>query len=61
MRSRSDYGEPGETVVAEKRRRVRRAATAWLAKNPALAGLEISFEVIALGSGGIERIRDVRF
>ena len=59
MRSRRDYGEPAEMVDAEKRRRLRRAAGLWLAARPKLAGLEISFEVVAVDADGrIERVRE---
>jgi Holliday junction resolvase-like predicted endonuclease len=58
MRSRTDFGEPFETVGSEKRRRVRRAAAAWLAAHPQAGPLEISFEVLALGPAKVERIRD---
>lgn len=58
MRARDDFGEPAETVGAEKRRRLRQAATAWLGRHPRLERLEASFEVLALGPAGIERIRD---
>lgn len=58
MRSREDFGQPAEMVGAEKQRRLRRAAQAWLADRPELAALEISFEVVAVHAGRIERLRD---
>ena len=58
MRSRNDYGEAIETVGAVKQRRVRRAAEVWLASRPELAELEISFEVIGIADGRVERMRD---
>jgi Holliday junction resolvase-like predicted endonuclease len=45
-------------VGPEKRRRLRRAAEAWLAAHPEAKGLEPSFEVLALRSGRIERLQD---
>jgi putative endonuclease len=50
------FGDPVEMVGAEKQRRVRRAAEAWLAAHPELGGLQISFEVVADRSGRLERI-----
>ena len=52
------YGNPFEMVTAEKQRRLRRAAEAWLAAHPELAQLEASFEVVALRGGRVERLRD---
>jgi putative endonuclease len=49
------YGDPLEMVHAEKLRRLRLAAEAWLARNPACAGLEPRFEVVAVRPGGLER------
>jgi putative endonuclease len=51
-------GDPLEMVSPEKQRRLRRAAVAWLARQPALAGLETSFDVVAVRSGRLERIRN---
>jgi putative endonuclease len=50
------FGDPLEMVGAEKQRRVRRAATAWLSAHPELAGLEIAFDVVADRAGRIERV-----
>jgi len=55
-RSRTDYGLPAEMVGPEKLRRVRRAAEAWLAAHPELAGLEVGLEVAAVHGGRVERI-----
>jgi Holliday junction resolvase-like predicted endonuclease len=44
-------------VTVEKKRRLRRAAEAWLAAHPKLAGLEASFEVVAVRDGRVERLR----
>ena len=52
------YGNPFEMVTAEKQRRLRRAAEAWLAAHPELAQLEASFEVVALRGSRVERLRD---
>jgi putative endonuclease len=50
------YGEPAEMVGAEKRRRLRRAASAWLAHRPELAGLEVGFDVVAVTPRGVARV-----
>jgi putative endonuclease len=51
-------GDPLEMVGAEKQRRLRRAAQAWLATRPELARLEATFDVVAVRDGKLERIRD---
>jgi putative endonuclease len=51
-------GEPEEMVDAEKQRRLRRAAGAWLAAHPELGGLEISLDVVVVRGGRVERIAD---
>lgn len=53
-----DLGDPVEMVGPEKRRRLRRAASAWLAANPDLAELEVSFEVLAVRPDGVERVAE---
>jgi putative endonuclease len=52
------FGEPLEMVDAEKQRRLRRAAGSWLARHPEAAGLEVSFDVIAVRSGRLQRIAE---
>jgi putative endonuclease len=54
-RTGSDYGDPLEAVGPEKARRVRRAAEAWLALRPELAGLDIRFEAVAVSGRRIVR------
>ena len=49
-------GDPLEMVDPEKQRRLRRAAEAWLAAHSEHAGLEASFEVIALRARRLERV-----
>jgi putative endonuclease len=51
-------GDPLEMVGAEKQRRLRRAAETWLATRPELAGLEATFDVVAVRDGKLERVRD---
>lgn len=50
------FGDPFEMVGAEKQRRLRRAAEAWIAAHPEALELEISFEVTALRGGRLERL-----
>jgi Holliday junction resolvase-like predicted endonuclease len=45
-------------VGTEKQRRIRQAAEAWLAAKPELAGLEASFEIVAVRDGRLERLRE---
>ena len=51
------YGDPLEMVDAEKLRRVRRTAQAWLAARPELTVLEVAFEVVGVSPGRVERVR----
>ena len=50
------WGDPLEMVTAEKQRRVRRAAAAWLATRPELGGLTVGFDVVAVRDGRLERL-----
>lgn len=50
------FGDPVEMVSEEKLRRVRRAARAWLAARPELAGLDVRFEVVAVRAGRLSRL-----
>ena len=54
----SRFGDPLEMVTAEKQRRVRRAAAAWLAARPELDGLAIGFDVVAVREGKLQRVPD---
>ena len=49
------FGDPLEMVDDEKQRRLRRAADGWLARHPETAGLRVSFDVMAVRSGQLER------
>ncbi len=53
-----NYGDPLEMVTAEKQRRVRRAAEAWLAIRPELGGLRLGFDVVAVRPDGLQRVED---
>jgi putative endonuclease len=52
------FGEPAEMVDAEKRRRLRQAAAAWLATHPEQAGLPVSFDVISVEAGRLRRLAE---
>jgi putative endonuclease len=52
------FGDPLEMVDEEKRRRIRRAALAWLARNPDAASLDVRFEVVAIRGRELERVAD---
>jgi putative endonuclease len=54
-RAHGSFGGPEAAVDREKRRRVRRAAAAWLQAHPEAAALEIAFEVAAITAGRLER------
>jgi putative endonuclease len=51
------FGEPAEMVDAEKQRRLRRAAEAWLVRHPELAVLEVRFDVVAITDRRVACIR----
>jgi putative endonuclease len=50
------FGAPEEMIDAEKRRRLYRAAEAWLAANPDTARLDVEFEVVADDGGRLRRV-----
>ena len=52
------FGDPLEMVDEEKQRRLRRAAEAWLERHPEASGLEVSFDVIAVRNGRLERLAE---
>ena len=54
-RSGDAYGQPLEAVGPEKARRIRKAAEAWLAHRPELAGLDVRCEAVAVSGRRIER------
>ncbi len=55
-KSGTGFGDPLEMVTAEKARRVRRAAVAWLAANPDHRGCAIRFDVVAERGRKLERL-----
>lgn len=50
------FGHPLEMVDAEKARRVRAGARAWLAAHPEVAGLEVAIEAVAVQGSRVERV-----
>ena len=52
------FGDPLEMVDEEKQRRIRWAAESWLARHPEAEGLWISFDVIAVRDGKLERVAE---
>jgi putative endonuclease len=52
------FGDPLEMVDAEKRRRVRRAAEAWLAGHREHAGLDVRFDVVGIRGRRLVRLAD---
>ena len=52
------FGDPFDMIGPEKRRRLRRAAEAWLAQHPELGDLEVRFEFVAVRAGKLERVTD---
>jgi putative endonuclease len=52
------WGDPLEMVHAEKQRRLRQAAEGFVAANPALGRLRMSFDVVAERGGKLERLRN---
>ena len=57
-RTRSGFGGASGAVGAEKQRRVRHAAEAYLAAHPELARLDLGFDVVVVEEGRLERLRD---
>jgi putative endonuclease len=55
-KSGAAFGDPLEMVTPEKERRLRRAATAWLAAHPDHAVCAVRFDVVAERAGRLERI-----
>ncbi len=49
------FGDPLGMVTPEKQRRIRRAAETWLGGRPELAGLRVSFDVVAVREGRLQR------
>ncbi len=52
------FGDPLEMVDDEKQRRLRLAADSWLARHPEAVGLRVSFDVMAVRGGRLERVAE---
>lgn len=52
------FGDPLEMVDEEKQRRLRLAAESWLVRHPQVGGLRVSFDVMAVRSGRLERVAE---
>jgi putative endonuclease len=50
------FGDPLDMMTAEKQRRLRRAASAWLGARPELGQLAVGFDVIAVRDGRLQRV-----
>jgi putative endonuclease len=57
-KSGTGFGDPLEMVTAEKMRRVRRAAVAWLATHPGHDGCNVRFDVVVERVGKLERVEN---
>ena len=57
-KSGTRFGDPLDMVTPEKQRRIRQAATAWLASRPDLAGCRVELDVVVERSGELERLAD---
>lgn len=55
-KSGTRFGDPLEMVTAEKVRRIRRAADAWLAEHRECRGLRFRFDVVVERAGRLEQI-----
>jgi putative endonuclease len=50
------FGDPLEMITLEKIRRIAQAGESWLATHPEAAGLEVSYEAVALSEGRLRRV-----
>jgi putative endonuclease len=56
-KSGGGLGDPLEMVTPEKQRRLTQAAESWLAANPEYAECEALFDVVGVGAGRVEHLR----
>ena len=57
-KSGGGFGDPAEMVSAEKARRVRRAAEAWLALHPEHEECEVRFDAVVVRGRRLECLRE---
>jgi putative endonuclease len=55
------FGDPLEAVDTRKRERLRRGIASWLALHPALGGLDVCVEIVAVRRDGLERVGDLLY
>jgi putative endonuclease len=55
-KSGTRFGDPLEMVNAEKIRRVRHAAQAWLLRHPECRGLRIRYDVVVVRAGRLQHL-----
>ncbi len=55
VKARADLGSAAEAIRPEQRRRIVRAAEAFIAERPGLGGLEIRFDAILVAPGRLPR------
>jgi putative endonuclease len=55
-RATDGFGGAMGAVTAEKQRRVRRAASAWLLGHPECASLDLGFDVVAVEGRRVSRL-----
>jgi putative endonuclease len=56
-KSGTGLGDPLEMVTGEKQRRLTKAAESWLAAHPEHGGCEVRFDVVGVGAGSVEHLR----
>ena len=56
-KSGGGLGDPLEMVTPEKQRRLTQAAESWLAAHPELGECEVRFDVVGVGAGRVEHLR----
>ena len=56
-KSGTGLGDPLEMVTAEKQRRLTQAAESWLAAHPDHGECEVRFDVVGVGAGRVEHLR----
>lgn len=55
VKRRASLETAAEAITARQRQRIARAAAAWLARRPDLAGLEVRFDALLLAPGRVPR------